>query len=110
MDSFILDETELFISKIRSTDTYHQYDMQVRKIQMYPELMEQINKYRQENFVMQNSFEGDELFDKIEEFNLRYESFLENPLVNDFLSAENALVKMMQKINTRIIEGLEFKV
>ena len=64
---------------------------------------------RAENFELQNRYEGDELFDKLEEFTQKYETLLENPVANDFLQAEAGLVKMMQEINISLVEGLNFQ-
>lgn len=109
MEKSVAGSIEKLVSAVKQTDIYATYSFQVKKIQRYPDLMEQINAYREENFMLQSNFEGDELFDKMEEFNSKYEQFLENPVVNDYLSAETALCRMMQEINTNIIEGLDFQ-
>lgn len=109
MDKTVAGSIDKLISAVKQTDVYATYSFQVKKIQRYPDLMEQINAYREENFILQNNFEGDELYDKMEEFNAKYEQFLENPVANDYLSAETALCRMMQEINTNIIEGLDFQ-
>ena len=51
---------------------------------------------------------GDELFDKIEDFEREYEKFREDPLVSDFLAAELGLCRMMQQINMTMTEELDF--
>lgn len=109
MDKKITDFVDDFVEKIKETEDYQSYNTQVMAIQKFPELMEQINNYRKENFEIQNQFEGDELYDKMDEFSAKYESFLENPRVNDFLRAETAFCRMMQEINVRIMEGINFQ-
>ena len=49
------------------------------------------------------------VFEKIEAFEREYEDFRENPLVDDFLSAELAFCRMMQKYNDRIMDAIDFE-
>ena len=49
------------------------------------------------------------MLQKSEEFAEKYQIFRENPLVNDFLTAETAFCRMMQEINLKITEGLQFE-
>lgn len=109
MEKAVAGSIDKLIAAVKQTDVYATYSFQVKKIQKYPDLMEQINAYREENFLLQSNYEGDELYDKMEEFNAKYEQFLENPVASDYLSAETALCRMMQEINTNIIEGLDFQ-
>ncbi len=109
MDKSIENYTHDFVEKIKTTDIYLNYLEQVKKIQKYPDLLNQINEYRNESFMLQNKYEGEELYDRTEELSQRYEKFLEIPVVDDFMSAELALVRTMQDINMYIVEGLDFQ-
>lgn len=111
---FIMDEQVVtlaaeFVEKLKQTDVYLNYWQQVKKIQNYQDLQRQIDDFRKENFEIQSRYEGDELFDKADELNIKYEKFRENPIVSDFLAAELAFCRMMQDVNTYITEGLEFQ-
>lgn len=108
MDKKTQEYTDAFVAKLKTTGEYLNYKEELANIRHYPELMDKINFYREENFVIQNTYEGDELYDKLEEFSHKYEDFLENTTVNAFLTAEAAFTRMLQDINTRMIEGLEF--
>lgn len=109
MDKSIENYTQDFVEKIKTTDIYLNYLEQVKKIKKYPDLLNQINEYRDESFMLQNKYEGEELYDRTEELSQRYEKFLEIPVVDDFMSAELALVRTMQDINMYIVEGLDFQ-
>ena len=109
MDKSIENYTQEFLDKIKTSDIYLNYLEQVKKIQKYPDLLSQINEYRNESFMLQNKYEGEELYDRTEELSQRYEKFLEIPVVDDFMSAELALVRTMQDINMYIVEGLDFQ-
>ena len=74
----------------------------------HPELKRQIDEFRQENYVLQRTAESDELFDKLDEFSQRYDSFRRNPLVDPFLNAEAEFCRMIQEINQEIVEAVNF--
>ncbi|NLL79509.1 MAG: YlbF family regulator [Clostridiales bacterium] len=101
--------TDEFIAMIRQTEEYQEYQIQKNKIDRYPELKQQINDYRQKNYQMQLMGDTDELFERIDEFQKEYEQFREDPLVSDFLAAELAFCRMIQEINIRIMEGVDFE-
>lgn len=101
--------TEAFILAIKQTEEYREYIIQKEKISRYPELKEQIYEYRKKNYELQLLGDSEELFEKIDAFQREYESFLEDPLVSDFLAAELAFCRMMQEINIRIMEGVDFE-
>ena len=68
--------------------------------------VKQIDDFRTRNFELQTS--GDCAFDKLEAFEKEYEGFRENVLVDEFLAAELAFCRMMQEINIRITEAMQF--
>ncbi|MCQ2081256.1 MAG: YlbF family regulator [Lachnospiraceae bacterium] len=109
MDQRIREYTDAYIEQLKTSDEYINYNHQLSVIKNFPDLMEKINAYREENFMIQNRYEGDELFDKMEEFTNKYEPLLENPRVYDFIHSEAAFCRMIQEINTNIVEGLNFQ-
>lgn len=98
---------EEFIRAIRDTDTYKSYRAELEKVKREPGLKAQIDDYRKRNFEFQSSLDND--FNKLDRFEKEYESFRANPLVSDFLAAELDLCRMMQRVNARIIAGLDFE-
>ena len=68
-----------------------------------------IDRFRQENFELQNSVQSDELFDRTDEFSRRLEEFRKNPLVDAFLNAELDFCRMIQEINGKIVEAVNFE-
>lgn len=100
--------TEEFIEAIKQTAEYEEFLTQRGKIRKYPELKSQIDDYRQKNYELQMLEQPEQLFDKMDEFNSQYEKFREDPLVNDFLSAELGFCRLMQRLNAVITEELDF--
>lgn len=100
---------DTFIDAIKNTEIYQKYLEQLQKIKQYPEKYARVNEFRQRNYELQNSEQTDDLFDKIDAFEKEYEKFREDALVDDFLRAELALCRMMQKIDAMITEKLDFE-
>lgn len=109
MDEKLLEYTKEYIEKIKLCEDYIEYKNQAARIKNFPDLMEKINAYRDESFIIQRQYEGEQLYDKMEEFNERNEKLLEDPHVYDFLHAEAGFCRLMQDINMHILEGLEFE-
>lgn len=109
-DSIVTKATENFIQEIMKTDIYKEYDFQKRKLKEQPELFEKVREFRQKNFAVQTAdAQGDELLVKLEAVEREAEKLRENPLVDNFLSAELAFCRMMQEVNVRIMAGLDFE-
>ena len=58
------------------------------------------------NIEIQQNYHGEELLQKMEEFEMNYASLCANPLVDRYLSAELALARMYQEIQKEIHESL----
>ena len=109
LDQNIHNQAEQFVKEICATDVYRTYVMQLARLKQNPELYKQVNDYRKLNFEMQNASQVDDLFDKMDYFEKEYKEFRENVIVDDFLTAELALCRMMQEINALIVDGLNFE-
>lgn len=94
---------------IKETDIYNEYLQQREILKLQPELYEQVNEYRQKNYDIQNGSDGAELFDRMEAFEREYRELRENPAVDDFLRAELAFCRMMQKMNVLLTAEIDFE-
>jgi len=97
------------LDAIKQSKEYQAYRYQLEKLNMQPELRSQVDAYRDENFALQNNTPDDQLLWQMEQFEEKYRKFRENPLVNDFLAAELAFVRMIQEVNLKIAEGVQFE-
>uniref|UniRef100_UPI004057C355 YlbF family regulator n=1 Tax=Acetatifactor sp. TaxID=1872090 RepID=UPI004057C355 len=98
---------EQLIATILDSEIYREFDLQRDKVNQYPELKAQIDEFRHKNFQLQTSDEYG--FDKVDQFEKEYEELMENSLVSDFLEAELAFCRMMQDINMRLTEAVDFE-
>ena len=51
-----------------------------------------------------------DLYDATDKMEQEYREFRKNPLVAEYLAAENAICRVVQKINWTLIEELDFEV
>ena len=98
---------QAYIDQLLETPEYKEYTLQKEKVKQYPELKAQIDEFRARNFEMQTS--KDMVFEMIEAFEREYRDFRENPLVNDFLAAELAFCRLIQRNNARITSAIDFE-
>lgn len=100
---------ENLLEALKQTREYTEYQYQLQKINMQPELRRQVDAFRKENYELQKSTPEDQLLQRMEQFEEKYQAFRENTLVNDFLAAELAFCRKMQEVTLRIMDGLPFE-
>lgn len=98
---------QAYIDKILESEEYREYARQRDRVKQYPELKAQIDTFRIQNFKMQTG--RDMVFEKIEGFEREYADFREQPMVSEFLEAELAFCRMMQRHNEEIMEAIDFE-
>lgn len=102
-----INAVEAYVGALRQSKEYQDYMAALTAVKEVPGLKAQVDEYRKKNFLLQNS--ETTTFESIESFELEYEKFRENPLVEDFLVAELAFCRMMQYNNSLILEALHFE-
>ena len=96
---------------LRATQEYAAYQSAKENVKNHPELKAQIDEFRIRNFELQNMSHAhsSELLFKIEELEREYESFRENPIVDEFLKAELGFCRMIQSVNAHLAAELDFE-
>lgn len=97
-----------FVGCLKESDTYQKYMRERKQLELYPDLKRRIDEYRRRMFILQNTEDGDRLFDEVEQLEAEGAILRDNQLVNDFLAAELSFCRMMQDVYTRITAELEF--
>ena len=95
-----------YIMAIKNTEIYKNYARERDRVRQHPELKAQLDDFRRRNYELQIS--ADTGFHKIDQFEKDYEDFRENPMVDEFLAAELAFCRMIQKANMQITEAIGF--
>ncbi|MBQ8527113.1 MAG: YlbF family regulator [Lachnospiraceae bacterium] len=100
------DELGEFIVKLKETKVYREYEEQKNRISQQPELKQRVDDFRRRNYEIQTSNYSDHLFDEMERFQKESEHLRDIPAVHDFLAAELALCRMIQRVTTTIVEAV----
>ena len=95
---------------IKDSDVYKNYQYCKDKLRQKPEKFQQLMEFRKKNYLLQNSQGTVDLYEETDRMENEYREFRKNPMVSEYLAAENALCKIVQQINWTLIEGLEFEV
>lgn len=98
---------EAYVGALKQSKEYQDYARTLAAIKEVPGLKAQVDEYRKNNFLLQNS--ENTSFEALESFELEYAELRQNPLVEDFLTAELAFCRMMQYNNSLILEALHFE-
>lgn len=107
MDSKIQKSLQKLIDDILNSDIYVEYQKQLALVKEQPELKTQIDEFRTRNLELQTG--ANTTFEQLDSFEREYEDFRENPLVDDFLAAELALCRLLQKLNLLLVDSIHFE-
>ena len=100
---------EQLAQAVKESEVYLEYRRQSERVDNAGDMREKIDEYRVRNFELQNSVQTEDLLDKLDDFEREYEKFREDPLVEEFLDAELAFCRMMQEIDVKLAEAMDFE-
>ena len=95
--------TENLVRAIRCSGDYVRYTEAEKELQKEPELKKQVDEYRLRVFRLQESRQ--DLYEHSDYLQKEYESLLRNPLAAEYLDAESAVCRLLQRIVWKISEG-----
>ena len=107
MDEEVRLALENLIQTIKGDEVYREYRKQLDLLRQSPELKRQVDDFRKRNYDMQMNEDLD--FAKLTAFQEEFKTFRENPLVDSFLAAELDFCRMMQNVNFRLVESMDFE-
>ena len=100
------EQLDEFIVDLKKTEVYREYEEQLRLLCDQPELKQRVDDFRRRNYEIQTRAYQENLFDEVERFQRETEHLRDIPVVHDFLAAELALCRMIQKVTTTIVEAV----
>ena len=100
---------EQLAQAVKESEVYREYRRQSERVDNAGDMREKIDEYRVRNFELQNCVQTEDLLDKLDAFEREYEKFREDPLVEEFLDAELAFCRMMQEIDVKLAEAMDFE-
>ena len=107
MDSKVQESLQGLIVNILDSEIYQEYHRQLALVKERPGLKDKIDEFRTRNLALQTG--ENTTFEQLDCFEREYADFCEDPLVDDFLAAELALCRMLQKVNRVMVEAIDFE-
>lgn len=98
------------VEALKASREYCEYQDIKRRVHNLPELESRIHEFRHKNYLLQNSQGDIDLYDETDRMEQEYREFRKNPLVKQYLEAENALCRVIQEVNWTLIEELDFDI
>lgn len=95
-----------FIVNLKETEVYREFEEQKRRLCEQPELKQRVDDFRRRNYEIQTRAYEENIFDEVERFQRETEHLRDIPVVHDFLAAELALCRMIQKVTATIVEAV----
>lgn len=80
------------------------------EIKKNPQLYQAVNELRRHNFQLQNSEDVVDMYDEVTKIYDRYAYIRTNIVANQFLRAELSMCRMIQDIQRKLLEDLDFDV
>lgn len=100
--------TEQLVEAVLESKEYKQYQEVREKIKQEPGKEQAINEFRRRNFMLQKRRDNIDLFQEMEALEREFQNLLLEPQVKEYLDAELAFCRLIQKINWKLMERVEF--
>ena len=101
--------TDSLCNAIVNSDEYRTYQKCFEEIKKDEELFSQVNNLRRSNFFSQNNNNGKMSYDEYHNLYNAIRIDRQNKLADEFLDAELDLIRMIQKINEKLISTVSFE-
>ena len=102
--------TQELTEAICNFEAYVEYEKAKEKMRENPELLARLNAYRREKYEIQNAENGVDAYDELERFAKEHEEFRRNPLVEEYLSTELEMCRMIQRINQAVTGVVQLEI
>ena len=99
---------DALIDAVLSSEEYRQYQALQEQISLEPEKEKAINNFRRRNYLLQRNKDNIDLFDEIDKLEQEFREFRKEPLVEEYLSAELSVCRLVQRINRKLMEQVDF--
>ncbi len=98
--------TEKLTAAISQSAEYIRYQNARQKLAQYPILKKRADEFRKKNYDIQTS--DADIFVEADGLRQEYAYITQNDIVWEYLEAENAFCRVLQRVNWQLMEQLEF--
>lgn len=105
--SQIEEKLEALVQEVKGSAEYLEYQRVRELVHQEPEKEKAIHEFRRRNFELHKRRDVD-LYTEMDRLEKEFAPLRAEPYVNEYLSAELAVCRMVQHINYRLMEEIEF--
>ena len=98
----------LLVDALKESPEYQKYRETYAKIHMDPEKERQVNEFRKRSYLLQVNKEQGDLFTEMDSLYQESAPLRAQPDVSEYLAAELALCRIVQHINYRLMQEIDF--
>ncbi|MCI8482777.1 MAG: YlbF family regulator [Lachnospiraceae bacterium] len=100
-------QIEMLIHAVKDSFEYQEYQRIRALVHLDPEKEKAIHEFRRRNFELHQRRDMD-LYSETDRLEREFAPLRAEPYVNEYLAAELAVCRMVQRINYRLMEEIEF--
>jgi cell fate (sporulation/competence/biofilm development) regulator YlbF (YheA/YmcA/DUF963 family) len=94
---------------VKESPEYQKYQEMKTRLKQEPELEKAVNELRRQTFEIQKMKHID-LYDEMDKLEEEKSRLFDTPIVEEYLAAELAFCRIIQRINWKLLEELDFEV
>jgi len=95
-----------FITALKETDTYRNFETQKKILSQDPELKRRLDDWRRENYRFMQEADGDRIYEESDRMAREWDEICQDERAFDYLIAEHAYYKMIQDIREYYFEAV----
>ena len=99
--------TQALTEAVRNSSEYKRYQRIRAEVLEHPDVAKRLHEFRMKNYLIQNSQDNIDLYTETDKLEKEYKEFCKDPIVEEYLEAENAFCKIIRQINWDLIENLD---
>ncbi len=108
----IMDKTQELLDLIINSEEYKRYQKGLKELQESGDIYERVNEFRLKNLSSQMLGDDDPntYSDNMQQLYTEYKDILMEPMVSQFMFAEQSICKIMRKVQDMIADGVEIDI
>lgn len=103
----IEEKLEALVREVKESAVYQEYQRVRELVHQEPEKEKAVHEFRRRNFELHKRRDVD-LYTEMDRLEKEFAPLRAEPYVNEYLAAELAVCRMVQHINYRLMEEIEF--
>jgi len=102
--------TQDLIKAIQDHKEYKSFLKIKEEVNTRPEMKKQLNDFRRRNYELQNTGDSFEMYPELEQLEIEYQELRKNPISSEYLRAELAVCRLLQKVNQSIMASVDIEI